>query len=272
ARDRLRREILEVASRSDLLAITHYHYDHYTPGFVDTTWIGSTVEIAEQLYQDKEILVKDFKNMVNPSQRRRGWLANRFISKLANKVEPADARSWGFGATNISFSDPVPHGEEGGGLGWVLMVKISHGSESVLYTSDVQGPMGYATLRAILGLRPEKVVIGGPPLYLKNFSITESALSNALKNLVELSKTVQTLIVDHHLLRSIEWREFLQPAYHEAQLSGHQVLTGAEFLGIPNDLLESRRRELYELYPPPQEFLKWVRLPKEKRRKTPPPL
>ncbi len=271
-RERLRNSIVEKAHQTDLVVITHYHHDHYTPNFVDTTWIGSTPEIAQEIYRDKDILVKDFRNRVNPSQRRRGWLASRLLSKCARSVKIADEQRFIFGETEIVFSAPVPHGEEGGELGWVLMVKVSSQSETVLFASDVQGPASSTTSSTIAEEKPDLLIIGGPPLYLKGLRVGEAVINRALKNLVNLSRSLQTIIVDHHLLRAAEWEAFLQPAYGTAHKVNHQIFTAQKFSNSINDIFEYRRKELYELYPPSQEFLRWTRLSKEKRRVTPPPV
>jgi hypothetical protein len=57
-----------------------------------------------------------------------------------------------------------------------------------------------------------------------------------------------------------------------AEKAGHRVLTAADYLGVKPDLLEARREQLYENNPPPEVFLKWCALPREKRRLQPPPV
>ena len=52
-----------------------------------------------------------------------------------------------FGATKITLSQPVPHGEESSGLGWVLMTRVRSGAVTFLHASDVQGPMSKETAR-----------------------------------------------------------------------------------------------------------------------------
>lgn len=54
---------------------------------------------------------------------------------------------------------------------------------------------------------------------------------------------LEKLVVDHHFLRDINWREKLGPAFAIAKNT--KIMTAAEFAGMENDLLEARRRELY---------------------------
>lgn len=48
--------------------------------------------------------------------------------------------------------------------------------------------------------------------------------------------------------------------------------SAAEWSGLEDNLLEVRRRRLYEEELPSEEFRRWTRLRKEERRKSPPPL
>ena len=59
------------------------------------------------------------------------------------------------------------------------------------------------------------------------------------------------LILDHHLLRSIEGSEWIEDL---AARSGTEVLCGAGFMGREPTLLEARRRELYQKYPVPGDW------------------
>ncbi len=52
---------------------------------------------------------------------------------------------------------------------------------------------------------------------------------------------VETLVVDHHLLRDLKWKEKIARVFE----TGKEVKTAAEFLGLENDMLEARRKELF---------------------------
>lgn len=265
----LREKINRYADRAEVVAVTHYHYDHYTPAFVEHLLVGSTVEDAEKTCRGKVMLVKDFKSRINLSQRRRGWLANRLFSKLARRVEPADGREFRFGGTKVTFSPPVPHGEEGSMLGWVLMVGVRDAESSFLFASDVQGPMSSETLKEIQTFRPDILFIGGPPLYLKEFRVDPRLIEQARGSLMKLGREVSTLVVDHHLLRDKGWAEYLRPV---VEASTGRVCTMAGYAGLPNTPLECVRAELYRSHPPSEKFLAWSSQPEEKRRITPPPV
>ncbi|MBS7644466.1 MAG: hypothetical protein QW569_03285 [Candidatus Bathyarchaeia archaeon] len=272
ARSRLRRRLLEAAGGASVLAVTHYHYDHYTPFFDESVWTGSTVEEAEVLYQGKEVLAKSYRGKVNLSQRRRGWLFWKGLSERGINAREADGSTFTFGETELKFSEPVPHGEQDSMLGWVLMLLIERGGEKVLFTSDIQGPMATSTMRLIEEWRPQLAVIGGPPIYLRGYRVSDEAIGKALTNMLSLARLIPMIIVDHHLLRDPGWTDFLAPISKVAEVNGGVVHTAASYLGAPATPLEYKRKDLYASEPPSWEFSEWVKMPEDSRRKTPPPV
>jgi predicted metallo-beta-lactamase superfamily hydrolase len=59
-------------------------------------------------------------------------------------------------------------------------------------------------------------------------------------------RSISTTLVDHHLLRSSDWRLSLEKTYKAAQNSGHKMVTAAELVGVKNNPLECFRQKLYE--------------------------
>ena len=268
-----RGRVVEASGEADVLAISHYHFDHYTPlGLVDYVWMWSDVEGSEKIYYGKKVLVKSIRHAINFSQRRRGWIFERMLLKIAGKVEVADGASFNYGGTKLSFSKPVFHGEEDTALGWVLMITLECGGEKLLYAPDVQGPVSSRTLSMILSERPGMVIMGGPPLYLARFKVDEVGVKKGLENMVKIAESTPLTILEHHLLRDGGWREFSKPVFEAACRSKNKVQTAAEYLGKKDNLLEFKRRELYEAMPVSQEFMKWARLHPLKRKLVKPPL
>jgi hypothetical protein len=120
--------------------------------------------------------------------------------------------------------------------------------------------------------KPDLAIVGGPPLYLEGFKVEKASIQKGIENACELAAKVPTLIFEHHVLRSENWRDRTKPIFDMAEKAGHRVLTAADYLGVKPDLLEARREQLYENNPPPEVFLKWCALPREKRRLQPPPV
>lgn len=268
---RCRRDIAEAAEKAEVITVSHYHLDHYTPSYNDWCYNWSSQEVARQIYEGKLVLVKNYRERINLSQRRRGWVFTRTGGKHAKKLESADGKTLEFGETKLRFSDPVFHGPENSQLGWLLMCIIEHKSERFLFASDVQGPMHTETLKVILASKPQLAMIGGPPIYLEGL-VKQDHLSKGIENLEQLVKTVPLTILDHHLLREEQWKKQSKPIFDAASKSHHTVVTAAEFMKEKNNLLECRRKILFESETPSPEFKKWMKMPRSKRKLVKPPV
>ncbi|MEM2290884.1 MAG: hypothetical protein QXR35_01950 [Candidatus Korarchaeum sp.] len=229
------REIVRYADKSDLIVITHYHYDHHNP------WEGLEV------YEGKRVLTKDPKSRINYSQRGR---AHFFLKQIEGKarVEVADGRRFTEGSTRVEFSGPVFHGTSSK-LGYVIELLIEEGEESFLFTSDVEGPSLEDQVRFLLDKRPKVAMVDGPMTYMLGYRYSRASLEASLRNLSAVLDSVETLVLDHHLLRDLGWREKLGGLLSRGRELGKRVLTSNELAGKPLDMLEARRKELYEIYP-----------------------
>ncbi len=218
--------IVEESEDAEVIVITHYHYDHHSR--------KRNIEI----YKNKILFIKDPNTKINRSQM---WRSREFLKKIRNlprEIIVADGREFFIGDTRIKFSPPVPHGEPDTKLGYVLEVLIQE-DFGFIFTSDVEGLMDESQLRFILENNPKVVYIDGPPIYLGPRKISDKLLDTCRKNIHRvLSETqVERLIIDHHLLRDLNFREYLHG------LNGY--ITMAEFVGLPLNMLEARRRELW---------------------------
>jgi len=267
-----RKKISSRAEKAEIITISHYHFDHHTPSYIDwfTNW--SSPEAAKKIYEGKVVLAKSYRSMVNASQRRRGWMFKKTGGSYAKSLETADGRTFEFGETKLKFSEPVFHGTENSELGWIVMATIEFADEKVVFASDVQGPMYTPTLDKILAENPQLVIVGGPPTYLAGFRVKEENIEMGMRNLRRLVESVPTTILEHHTLRDEKWRSLSEPIFDAAAEAGHKVLTAAEFSGATNNFLEFRRRHLFEMEPPTSDFEKWMRLPLQKRKLKKPPI
>lgn len=269
-----RERIAKAAEKATVITVSHYHFDHYSPPWAttETTWTWSSRDVAAAIYGDKLVIAKDIRDRINFSQRRRGWIFKEAIGKLTRELVVGDGRIFSFKDVTLKFSTPVPHGEIGTPLGYVLMLTVEKGDEKLLHASDVQGPLIDETLTLILKEKPAMVVVGGPPTYLGGSKALNEVAKKAVKCLTRLVEEVPLLIVDHHLLRDEAYSALLSDVKARAKSVYHEVLNAAEYMGVEVKTLESVRRRLYEKEPPNQEFIKWTKLPPDKRRRTPPPL
>ena len=267
-----RERISKAAEKAEVVTISHYHFDHHTPSYEDWCYNWSSAEAAKEIYGEKLVFIKSYRSMINFNQRRRGWMFLKTGGKHAKKLKVADGKVFEFGDTKLRFSDPVFHGPEGSALGWVLMTTIEHDDEKVLFASDVQGPMHNPTLKSILAERPQLIIMGGPPTYLAGFRVQKEHVYQGIQNLENIVKNVSVTILEHHILRDGKWRELSQPIFNAAARTGHTVVTAAEFVGEENNLLEFRRRQLFEVEPPSPDFEKWMKLPHPKKKLIRPPI
>jgi predicted metallo-beta-lactamase superfamily hydrolase len=217
-------------SFSDVIVITHYHYDHHDPGKL----------IPLELLTSKELLVKDPVNMINVSQRIRASKFLKGVKEVGADIKIADGREFKYGKTLITISKPQQHGNNDK-LGYVLMVSIRYEGYSIIFSSDIEGFLNDYSMKFIEGA--DVAIIDGPPTYLINNAYSEDEIRACIENLAILSKKVGKLVIDHHMLRDLNYRNIFNII---KDLSGVNVITAAEFLGLEPNLLEARRRELYK--------------------------
>ncbi len=263
-------QILVEARRADVLSVSHYHYDHVRPGFTNLRYNLSSRDELQRMFQDKIVFAKDNRENVNPSQRRRGFFFEKDVSGVAEEIRWADGQSYSFGETTVSHSHPLPHGPIDTDLGYVIATTIEHAGSRILFAPDVQGPVVSDTLSFIISGSPDAVIVGGPPVYLKRFKDTHRHA--ALTSLMELAVRIPVLIVDHHLMRSKDWKEWLAPVTNAASKARNRVSTMAEIAELETHCMESIRENLYSMYPPSPEFMNWVNSAEKYKTRNLPPI
>jgi predicted metallo-beta-lactamase superfamily hydrolase len=157
-------------------------------------------------------------------------------------------------------------------LGWVIIAEIKCSDETFMFAPDVQGPISNRATELIRAARPDVLMVGGPPLYLRGFKADEKQLQQGLKNLMSLAETVPLLIIEHHILRDAEWHDKIRQVYEAANKTGNIINTAAEFIGQDNVFLEARRTQLYEEMPPSKDFERWMRETSEAKSVKKPPV
>ncbi|MHA2024418.1 MAG: MBL fold metallo-hydrolase [Candidatus Thorarchaeota archaeon] len=258
------------AKASDALSISHYHFDHIRPGFVNNLYNLSTRDERRELFEDKLVFAKDNRENINPSQRRRGFYFEKDVKDVVKKIEWSDNRIFTFGETKLTFSHPLPHGSANTYLGYIVATTIEYSEKRVLFAPDVQGPLEQDSLHYILSMNPDLAILGGPPVYLTKF--TKSEKERALFSLVSLASEIPILVIDHHLLRYQKWKEWIEPVHNASERVGNQVLTMATLGGCEITTYEADRQDLYHRKPPSEEFMNWTRATEEYKVKHPPPL
>ncbi len=228
-KDELWQKIKREVKSADVVVITHYHYDHHNPS-------------EPEVLSGKVVLLKHPSKAINLSQKKR---SRYFLSLLNAKIEFADSRTFEFGNTIVKFSDPVPHGKDDR-LGYVLEVLIEEDGK-FLFTSDVEGMPLDDHLKFILNSNPDIVFMDGPMTYMPHV-FGRRLLERSLKNIKTImEKTdMKTLVLDHHLLRDIGWKEKIFEIFDLGEELGVVVQSASGFMRKEECLLEARRKELYE--------------------------
>jgi predicted metallo-beta-lactamase superfamily hydrolase len=234
--EQVRRHILmELGDATDVV-VSHFHGDHVP--LPDANPYQLSAQQVTPLCQTVRFWAKGPTGLSHKMVRRKRALCQVLGRHFPNAEGQRDGA--------LAFSAPVPHGERDTGLGTVMMTRVESGTTVFVHASDIQLLDGEA-VSLILAWQPTVVLVGGPPLYLPWLS--SKRRKRALRNARRLASHVDTLIIDHHLLRCEEGLFWLDRLSSE---TGHRVICAADFMERPRCLLEARRVQLYEQMPVPE--------------------
>jgi len=228
------REMWEAIKRwvsiSDIIIISHYHYDHHNPD-------------EPEIYDKKDVFLKHPREFINENQKER---AATFLSRIEGHVKTvniADGKSFNFGNTRIIFSPPIFHGLSAQ-LGYIIQVFIEE-SEKFIFTSDVQGPLNDDGLNFIIEKCPNLLLIDGPATYLLGSHYKKHDINLSIENLEKIidQTPLSNLIIDHHLLRDMNWADYIKDLTKIK--NGVIISSAAGYLGKKEELLEARRKDIY---------------------------
>lgn len=241
------KKIKKACKKSDVLVITHYHYDHYLPD-------------AKSIYKDKILLIKDPNKKINRSQkeRSRNFLEN--IGKLPAEIKVVDGKEIKFGKTKIKFSKPVWHGKAGTPLGYVLIVTIDDGKERLVFSSDLNGVYLKTQARYIIQEKPSILILDGAPTYLLGYVMSFRNLEKCVKNTIKILENTncRKYIIDHHLLRDYRYKELYYEAFKKAKELKKTLCTAAEESGKKPKVITAYNKK------GPTKWKKWENLTWEK--------
>jgi predicted metallo-beta-lactamase superfamily hydrolase len=228
ALENAKQKIRHYALKSDIITISHYHYDHYDPD--------------ETFYKRKKILSKSIDHHINKSQQKRGSEFQKQIKETCELIN-ADDTSYMFGETDLTCSPPFFHGPENVRVGYVMMVTIRDSTKTVVHASDVQGPVTKEATTYIINQQPDVLIMDGPPTNLLGFRFSKKSLHDANQNLIEIIKKTQcTVILDHHLLRDLKFKEKFSKPY---EIYNEKICTFAEINNKKNNTLEAHRKIIW---------------------------
>jgi len=235
ASERTRRLIEKALEDATDIVISHYHGDHIP--LVDANPYQLSVERVAKLCQRPRLWTKGTKDLSYNQAHRAKALAKSLGRVLPNAEGMKDGP--------LAFSVPVPHGERDSRGGSVMMTRVEEDGEVFVHASDIQ-MLNDEAIKQILTWQPNIVLASGPPIYLP--SLTSQKQEDALRRTLRLAEKVDTLILDHHLMRSRKGEQWLDQV---SSLTRHKVVCAAEFMGFHRNLLEAERVFWYKKLPVP---------------------
>ncbi len=228
ALENAKQRIRSFTLKSDIVTISHYHFDHYNPD--------------ETFYKGKKILAKDIYHHINKSQQKRGIEFQKKIQDTCELIN-ADDTSYTFGDTQLFCSPAFFHGPENVRVGYVMMVTICDKTKTIVHASDVQGPVTKEAAKYIIKQKPDILIMDGPPTNLLGFRFSKKSLLDATDNLIDIiKKTKCQVILDHHLLRDLQYKKRFSKPY---EMYNNKISSFAEFNHKKNNLLEAHRKIIW---------------------------
>lgn len=234
--EKIQKKIIKAWSEATDIVISHFHGDHIP--LVNANPYQLNIEKVAGINPKAKIWAK--LSQLSPTEKKRAESLSHVLNTNPIPAEKIEHQV-------LRFSKAVPHGKPDNNLETVMMTKIEEDCIFV-HASDIQ-LLNDESVSQIVSWRPDIVIASGPPLYL--FKLTKDQIRKAWYNASRLSEKVDTLILDHHLLRDdigIRWLSKL------SSKSDKNILCGADFMNRPRMLLEARRKDLYEQMPVPEDW------------------
>ena len=233
--ERVRKRIVEVLTEATDVVLSHFHGDHI-PLYEANPYQLAVSQLPAN-FPDICCWSKSPDDLSLTMQQR----AHDLKGLLGAHFHVAEGQSHG----PMTFSLAMPHGRKGSRQGTVMMTRIRAGGDVFLHTSDIQ-LLDAATVDYILACKANIVLAGGPPLYLNRLS--DELRTMAWENSLRLAQNVDTLILDHHLMRDEQGPAWLKAL---SAKSGKKVYCAADFMGRNRLFYEAERAKLYETMPVP---------------------
>ncbi|MGD8630108.1 MAG: hypothetical protein PVH38_10970 [Gammaproteobacteria bacterium] len=231
----VRGKIVQVLEAATDVVFSHFHGDHVP--LVDANPYQLSVQALPPCFRELHGWCMSGDGLSAGMSQRFQDLA----VLLGANLQVAEGRSEG----PLSFSPSVPHGAAGSSTGSLMMTRIEMNKQVFVHASDIQ-LLDAATVDRVIDWCPDIVLAAGPPLYLDRLG--RAGREYAWGNAKRLVQTIDTVILDHHIMRSTEgavWLDELSAA------AGRRVYCAADFMGQPRRLLEAERVQLYAEMPVP---------------------
>ena len=232
--EKIQKRILDIWSQATDIVLSHFHGDHVPLADANPYQLDITRLIG--LNPDVRIWTKAPSHLSTTEARR----ATSLTTILHVCLISAEGKKDG----PMTFSGPVPHGEASDTQETVIMTRIEE-DEVFVHASDIQ-LLDAETVSEIINWKPDIVLAGGPPIYLSRLS--EDQIKRAWHNAERLCRSIDRVILDHHLMRSRDGLEWIKRL---SSKTGKPVMCAADFMHKRRLLFEADRESLYKRMPVP---------------------
>jgi uncharacterized protein len=215
------------------VVITSIHRDHFAPDHPE--WM-----------KNKILFMKNPNRETTPDERKTAFHYLKNVKSLAREIHFADERSFKFGNTELVFSPACSNGQE-----YFIQLMVRSEEKALLFSSNVQGFGSDEAASFMLGFKAETVYLDGPVTYTQKYRSSPDAMASLLERMrkVALGTGAHHVILDHHLMRDVDWEKHVRPFLRFGSEKGIQILTAAAFRGDAPAFLEARRGQLYQNQP-----------------------
>jgi len=232
---RVREQILHSLNNATDIVFSHFHGDHIP--LLDANPYQLSIRSLPSRFRELRCWSKSDVGLSSKMNKRFHNLAGLMGANMQNAE--------GVSEEVLSFSQAVPHGVLNSSMGSLMMTRIKMDNKVFVHASDIQ-LLDDATVDRVIDWQPDILLAAGPPLYLDRLSKTER--ERAMRNALRLASNIDTVILDHHLMRSVEGEVWLDEI---SATVGKKVYCAADFMGRPRQLLEAKRTQLYKKMPVP---------------------
>ncbi|MBE0575553.1 MAG: hypothetical protein IH613_06610 [Desulfuromonadales bacterium] len=233
--ERVRQRIIEALEDATDIVFSHFHGDHVP------LREANPYQLAIRQLPANFHKLRGWSKAADDSGEEMQHRARDLSELLGSNLRMAEDGSDG----PMSFSPAMPHGINGSPRGTVMMTRIELENKVFVHTSDTQ-LLDETVIDFILAWQADIVLAGGPPLYIG--TLPDELRRVAWRNSLRLAAHVDTLILDHHLMRDHQGPEWLDAL---SMAAGNQVYCAADFMGRKRAFLEAERSELYKAMPVP---------------------
>ena len=220
--------------RATDVIITHFHGDHVP--LYNANPFQYPLSVVRGLNRRVVIWVKEYGNFTPWERARFKSIVKCFNDRVVYISEEVKDES-------IEILGTYYHGLNTRTK--VLAIKVCDGSQCIVHLSDTQLLVSDIIDKAC-SCNPKIVITDGPPLYRLKGLMKRHIAKKAMYNAMKLANCADSIIIDHHIARSIEGMKWIDLLRKEI---GNRVKCAADYMKTPRMPLEAWRRVLYEVIP-----------------------